>query len=122
MQSSLALSLRVCTASRSENGKVIGAAEGNKEMADRNNGFGAYDVPFLATRTGTKDRSEEEGNAEVRSVPDTSLFQCVERVQLLRISHCSSINKWQLAAIISIAAFERHIGCRYIQGVPKKLL
>ena len=74
MQSSSALSSCACIAPRSENGKVIGAAEGNKEMADRNNGFGAYDVPFLGpTRTGTKGRGEEEESAEVGYVPDTSL-------------------------------------------------
>ena len=72
------------TAPRSKNGKVIGAAEGNKEMADRNNGFGAYDVPFLGpTRTGTKDRSEEEKNAEVGFVHDTSLSRHVKDLQLL---------------------------------------
>lgn len=31
-------------------GKIIGAAEGNKEMNDRHKGFGAYDVPFLGKR------------------------------------------------------------------------
>ena len=47
-------------------GKIIGAAEGNKEMADRHQGFGAYDVPFLGpTRTGMKDQSEHAADAEV---------------------------------------------------------
>ena len=43
-------------------GKIIGAAEGNKELKDRNGGFGAYDCPFLGPtgeRT-TKDASDEQ--------------------------------------------------------------
>ena len=52
-------------------GKIIGAAEGNKEMADRHQGFGAYDVPFLGpTRTGMKDQSEQGADAEVRQGSD----------------------------------------------------
>ena len=74
VQSSSALSSCMCIGPRCENGRVIGAAEGNKEMADRNNGFGAYDVPFLGpTRTGTKGRSEEGESAEVGCVLKTSL-------------------------------------------------
>ena len=47
-------------------GKIIGAAEGNKEMADRHHGFGAYDVPFLGPmRTRRKDQSEHAADAEV---------------------------------------------------------
>lgn len=59
--------LYVLSAAPADNkGKIIGAAEGNKEMADRHHGFGAYDVPFLGpTRTGMKDQSEHGADAEV---------------------------------------------------------
>lgn len=43
-------------------GKIIGAAEVDRELKDRNRGFGAYDIPFLGP-TGdrmTKDASDEQ--------------------------------------------------------------
>lgn len=46
---------------------MIGAAEGNKEMADRHQGFGAYDVPFLGPmRTGIRGRQDDAADEEVR--------------------------------------------------------
>ena len=38
-------------------GKIIGAVEGNRELKDRNGGFGAYDVPFLGP---TGDRAAKD--------------------------------------------------------------
>lgn len=53
---------------REDKGRVIGAAEGNKEMKDRHHGFGAYDVPFLGpSRTGDQDRGDGAANAEARA-------------------------------------------------------
>lgn len=53
---------------REDKGRVIGAAEGNKEMKDRHHGFGAYDVPFLGpSRTGDQDRGDGATDAEVRA-------------------------------------------------------
>ena len=53
---------------RKDKGRVIGAAEGNKEMKDRHHGFGAYDVPFLGpSRTGDQDRGDGAANAEARA-------------------------------------------------------
>ncbi len=52
----------VCAGMRKPAGKIIGAAEVNKELKDRNRGFGAYDIPFLGPtgdRT-TKDASDEQ--------------------------------------------------------------
>ena len=46
---------------------MIGAAEGNKEMADRHQGFGAYDVPFLGPmRAGIRGRHDDAADEEVR--------------------------------------------------------
>ena len=53
---------------REDKGRVIGAAEGNKEMKDRHHGFGAYDVPFLGpSRTGDQDHGNGAANAEARA-------------------------------------------------------
>ena len=56
---------------RTSCGKIIGAAEGNKELKDRNGGFGAYDVPFLGP-TGAraaKDVTDNEVGPRCRSHP-----------------------------------------------------
>ncbi len=68
--SDLSVVLAPSVVPREDNGRVIGAAEGNKEMKDRHHGFGAYDVPFLGpSRTGDQDRGEGAGDAEVRTDP-----------------------------------------------------
>ncbi len=41
-------------------GQVIGAAEGNKEMKDRHQGFGAYDVPFLGPSRQNQEKEAEQ--------------------------------------------------------------
>ena len=107
MQLNSALSSCVCTAPRSEYGRVIGAAEGNKEMADRNNGFGAYDVPFLGpTRTGTKGRSEDGESAEVGCVPNTSLSRRQKDLQHL----------WQSALLLQRTAAAC---CNVLRSCPR---
>lgn len=53
---------------REDKGRVIGAAEGNKEMKDRHHGFGAYDVPFLGpSRTGGQHHGDGAADAEARA-------------------------------------------------------
>lgn len=50
-------------------GQVIGAAEGDMELKNRHQGFGAYDVPFL----GPSQEDQEEA-AEVPPGPSLSFL------------------------------------------------
>ena len=62
---------------REDKGRVIGAAEGNKEMKDRHHGFGAYDVPFLGpSRTGDQDRGDGAADTEARA-SSTCMTLCI---------------------------------------------
>ncbi|EIE21844.1 hypothetical protein COCSUDRAFT_56295 [Coccomyxa subellipsoidea C-169] len=55
---------RQCAANLLRANTVIGAAEGNKEMKDRHQGFGAYDVPFLGPSRQNQEKEAEQEDAE----------------------------------------------------------
>ena len=52
----------IVAGTRSQCGQVINTAEGDIEMNKRNQGFGAFDVPFLG-------QSKEEKEADAEQVP-----------------------------------------------------